>query len=104
MYSSVNPMLMSDEEFAKWRYEVDPPADAVAKIVLGYVNDQRFIYEVFARIKQNADKVDLKGITITPGTFVNPDNPALLGLTQESLENILKIMLIFNLPMRKKIV
>ena len=53
---SVNPMLLSDEEFEKYRYKIDPPADTAAFAILNFF-DHGQVYQILAGLEKNTDKV-----------------------------------------------
>lgn len=54
MIPSVNPMLFSDEEFEKFRYKRDTPADTTAFTILNLL-DHGQVFQVLAGIQKNTD-------------------------------------------------
>jgi hypothetical protein len=61
MITSVNPMLLSDEQFEKYRYIIDPEADTAAFMILNLF-DHAQVYQVLGKIQKNTDVVDLEDI------------------------------------------
>lgn len=65
---SVNPMLLSDKEFEKYRYIMDQQADTAAWSILNFL-DHGQVYGILGRIQQNTDLVDfneIKNLSYTP--------------------------------------
>ena len=68
MLPSVNPMLLSDEEFEKYRHKIDPEADTAAFTILNLL-DHGQVYQVLGRIQKNTDMVsfdDIKNLSYKP--------------------------------------
>jgi len=59
--SSANPMLLSDEEFEKYRYKIDPPADTAAFAILNFV-DHATVYRILGGLEKNSDQVSFEDI------------------------------------------
>ncbi|HEX5112187.1 MAG TPA: oxygenase MpaB family protein, partial [Saprospiraceae bacterium] len=57
--ASANPMLLSDEEFEKYRYKIDPPADTAAFAILNFF-DHGQVYQILAGLEKNTDKVSFE--------------------------------------------
>jgi hypothetical protein len=61
MTPSVNPMLLTDEAFEKYRYIIDPQADTAAFTILNLL-DHGQVYQVLGNIQKNTDNVELGDI------------------------------------------
>ena len=58
---SANPMLLTDEEFEKYRYLMDQPADNAAFAILNFV-DHSQVYRILGGLQKNSDKVSFDDI------------------------------------------
>jgi hypothetical protein len=58
---SANPMLLTDEEFEKYRYIMDQPADNAAFAILNFV-DHSQVYRILGGLQKNSDKVSFDDI------------------------------------------
>ena len=54
MQASVNPMLLTDEEFEKFRYKGDPDIDTIALTVME-VLDREELFQIMGTIQKNSD-------------------------------------------------
>ena len=61
MIASVNPMLLTDDAFEKYRYIIDPQADTAAFTILNLL-DHGQVYRVLGTIQKNTDNVSLEDI------------------------------------------
>src|SRR6187401_1396650 len=61
MTVSANPMLLTDEEFEKYRYIMDQPADNAAFAILNFV-DHSQVYRILGGLQKNSDKVSFDDI------------------------------------------
>ena len=61
MTVSANPMLLTDEEFEKYRYLMDQPADNAAFAILNFV-DHSQVYRILGGLQKNSDKVSFDDI------------------------------------------
>ncbi len=61
MPAAVNPMLLTDEEFEKYRYLMDQPADTAAFAILNFV-DHAQVYRILAGLQKNTDTVSFDEI------------------------------------------
>jgi hypothetical protein len=65
--TSANPMLLSDEEFEKYRYKIDPPADTAAFAILN-IFEHATVYQILGSLQKNTDTVsfdDLNKLSYT---------------------------------------
>jgi len=58
---SANPMLLTDEEFEKYRYLTDQPADNAAFAILNFV-DHGQVYRILGSLQKNTDTVSFDDI------------------------------------------
>ncbi|HUR31434.1 MAG TPA: oxygenase MpaB family protein [Saprospiraceae bacterium] len=75
MPASVNPMLLTDEEFEKFRYRGDPDIDTIALTVMNVV-DHGELHRILATIQKNSDPVSfdgLKSIDLKKGVSIQSD-------------------------------
>lgn len=61
MPATVNPMLLTDEEFEKYRYKNDQPADSAAFAILNFV-DHAQVYRILGGLQKNTDTVSFDEI------------------------------------------
>ena len=61
MQPSVNPMLLTDEEFAKFRYRGDPDVDTIALTVMEVLDHEEF-HKILSSIQKNSDPVSFDGL------------------------------------------
>jgi ER-bound oxygenase mpaB/B'/Rubber oxygenase, catalytic domain len=64
MKPSVNPMLLSDEEWEKYRYESDEYADYAAFHLLLNIKDPSVLYGTMGKIQKNNDEINLDGFNL----------------------------------------
>ena len=75
MPASVNPMLLTDEEFEKFRYRCDPDIDTIALTVMEVLDHEEF-HAILGSIQKNSDPVSFAGLTKTsnrPGISIQSD-------------------------------
>lgn len=70
--TSVNPMLMSDAEFASWRQIGDDHIGSVALVVLSMF-DQEYIYDTFTSLVKNSDKLVIDEVKFNKKTWDVPE-------------------------------
>lgn len=88
MPASVNPMLLTDEEFEKFRYRGDPDIDTIALTVMNVV-DHRELHQIMGTIQKNSDPVSfagLKNVDLKPGVSIQSDVETFLAPYRKVLE------------------
>lgn len=82
MTPSVNPMLLTDEEFEKFRYKIDPKADTAAFTILNLL-DHGQVYQVLGGIQKNTDVASFDNVK---NLSYKPDAP------EEQVESFIKFI------------
>ena len=88
MPASVNPMLLTDEEFEKFRYRGDPDVDTLALTVMEVLDHQQ-LYKIMSSIQKNSDPVsfaELKNVDLKPGVSIQSDVETFLTPYRKVLE------------------
>ncbi|MEP6647269.1 MAG: hypothetical protein ABJC12_09265, partial [Saprospiraceae bacterium] len=86
MIPSVNPMLFTDEEFEKFRYKRDTPADTTAFTILNLL-DHGQVFQVLAGIQKNND---LPSFELIKNLSYKPD------ASQENIESFIAFIKTFT--------
>ena len=117
MLTSVNPMLLTDEEFEKFRYQGDPDIDTIALTVMNVLDHEEF-HKVLSSIQKNSDPVSfeaLKNVKMREGVSISSDvetflepyrkvlgiyfGDTLFQFTEEEKECLRKASVFFNVHM-----
>ncbi len=88
MQPSVNPMLLTDEEFEKYRYKGDSEIDTIALTVME-VLDRDELFNILGTILKNSDPASFEGlkkVTMRPGVSIQSDVETFLGPYRKVLE------------------
>ena len=88
MQASVNPMLLTDEEFEKFRYRCDPDIDTIALTVME-VLDRDELFTIMGTIQKNSDPASfagLKNVDLKKGVSIQSDVETFLGPYRKVLE------------------
>ncbi len=88
MTASVNPMLLTDEEFEKYRYKGDSDIDTLALTVME-VLDRDELFNILGSFQKNSDPASfegLKNVKLREGVSIQSDVETFLGPYRKVLE------------------